>query len=54
MFSSDYTHVEGGRNPIGRFERSTEGLPDHVMQRFWSDNFVELMGRALDRVPSPA
>ena len=23
MFSSDYPHAEGGRDPIGRFERST-------------------------------
>ncbi len=24
MFSSDFPHVEGGRNPIGRFERSMD------------------------------
>jgi predicted TIM-barrel fold metal-dependent hydrolase len=50
LFSSDYPHVEGGRNPLGRFERSTEGLSDAVLQRFYCDNFVDLMGPTLARV----
>src|SRR4051794_15161463 len=53
LFSSDYPHVEGGRNPIGRFERSLEGLSDELKQRFYRDNFVDLMGNALrDVVPA--
>jgi predicted TIM-barrel fold metal-dependent hydrolase len=47
MFSSDYPHVEGGRNPLGRFERSTAGIDDARHQRFYCDNFVDLMGSAL-------
>jgi predicted TIM-barrel fold metal-dependent hydrolase len=47
LFSSDYPHVEGGRNPLGRFARSLEGTPDQACQRFYCDNFVELMGTAL-------
>jgi predicted TIM-barrel fold metal-dependent hydrolase len=47
MFSSDYPHVEGGRNPLGRFERSLAGLSDHARQRFYCDNFVDLMGAGL-------
>jgi predicted TIM-barrel fold metal-dependent hydrolase len=47
LFSSDYPHVEGGRNPIGRFERSLGDRSDAVRQRFYADNFVDLMGRAL-------
>jgi predicted TIM-barrel fold metal-dependent hydrolase len=44
LFSSDYPHVEGGRNPLGRFEASLAGLPPAAKQRFYSDNFADLMG----------
>jgi predicted TIM-barrel fold metal-dependent hydrolase len=49
LFSSDYPHVEGGRRPIERFEASlTAGEVDgHARQRFYTDNFVDLMGAAL-------
>jgi len=47
MFSSDYPHVEGGRNPLARFERTTANLGEHARQRFYCDNFVDLMGPAL-------
>ena len=46
LFSSDYPHVEGGRNPIKRFEESMQGLSEAQKQRFYHDNFVDLMGRA--------
>ena len=49
LFSSDYPHVEGGRNPIKRFEASMEaaGTSERQKQRFYSDNFVDLMGAGL-------
>jgi predicted TIM-barrel fold metal-dependent hydrolase len=47
MFSSDYPHVEGGRNPIKRFEASLEGLGEDARRRFYCDNFLDLMGSAL-------
>jgi predicted TIM-barrel fold metal-dependent hydrolase len=47
LFSSDYPHVEGGRNPLKRFAESTRGLPESALQRFYCDNFVDLMGGAL-------
>ncbi|MGQ0802274.1 MAG: amidohydrolase family protein [Actinomycetota bacterium] len=47
MFSSDYPHVEGGRNPLGRFERSLAPLSDDARRRFYCDNFVDLMGAGL-------
>ncbi|HWP66147.1 MAG TPA: amidohydrolase family protein [Candidatus Limnocylindria bacterium] len=47
MFSSDWPHVEGGRNPIKRFEASLAGMPERAVQRFYADNFVDLMGPAL-------
>lgn len=47
LFSSDYPHVEGGRRPIERFERSMEGCSDADRQAFYHDNFVDLMGPRL-------
>ena len=47
MFSSDYPHVEGGRNPYGRFERSTEGLAEPALEKFYSGNFASLRGPQL-------
>ena len=49
LFSSDYPHVEGGRNPIKRFEASMEaaGISEPQKQRFYCDNFVDLMGAGL-------
>ena len=54
LFSTDYPHVEGGRNPLGRFERSLEDTPESAKQAFYYDNFVDLMGNALDKVAAPA
>jgi len=42
LFSSDYPHVEGGRDPIGRFERSTAGLSRRDRELFFSENFETL------------
>jgi predicted TIM-barrel fold metal-dependent hydrolase len=47
LFSSDYPHVEGGRNPIKRFEESMASLSEAQKQRFYLDNFVDLMGAGL-------
>ena len=47
LFSSDWPHVEGGRNPLRRFEESTKGLGERAKERFYCDNFVDLMGAAL-------
>jgi predicted TIM-barrel fold metal-dependent hydrolase len=47
LFSSDYPHVEGGRNPIRRFEQTLAGIDEPTKERFYRDNFVELMGSAL-------
>jgi predicted TIM-barrel fold metal-dependent hydrolase len=47
LFSSDYPHVEGGRNPIKRFEDQLGAVPERVRARFYRDNFVDLMGPAL-------
>jgi predicted TIM-barrel fold metal-dependent hydrolase len=47
LFSSDYPHVEGGRNPIKRFEDQLGDVCERVRARFYRDNFVDLMGPAL-------
>ena len=44
LFSSDYPHVEGGRNPIGRFSTSLAGFDDDVLERFYSTNMARLIG----------
>ncbi len=50
LFSTDYPHVEGGRDPYGRFERSLADHDEDVKQRFYADNMVDLMGSRLARV----
>jgi uncharacterized protein len=47
MFSSDYPHVEGGRNPLKRFGASMANSSDLETRRFYRDNFVDLMGAGL-------
>jgi len=47
LFSSDFPHVEGGRNPLKRFDDSLKGLPQHAIDRFYAANFVDLMGEGL-------
>lgn len=49
LFSTDYPHVEGGRNPLRRFDASLDGCDDAAKQAFYRDNFVDLMGPTLDR-----
>jgi predicted TIM-barrel fold metal-dependent hydrolase len=50
MFSSDYPHVEGGRRPIERFEASLSGTAKQAVKRFYSENFLDLMGSAAHRL----
>src|SRR6185295_10232344 len=50
MFSSDYPHVEGGRRPIERFERSIAGIGETTRRAFYHDNFVDLIGERLAAV----
>ncbi len=47
LFSSDYPHVEGGRNPLKRFDEVLLGCSAPAQQRFYADNFIDLMGEAL-------
>jgi len=47
LFSSDYPHVEGGRAPLKRFDESLANTPADQRQRFYADNFIDLMGAGL-------
>ncbi|MEM7342059.1 MAG: amidohydrolase family protein [Actinomycetota bacterium] len=48
LFSSDFPHVEGGRNPLRRFDDEVAHLSPEVQERFFRRNFEDLMGSALD------
>ena len=43
LFSSDYPHIEGGRDPIGRFESYLEGHSETTKEKFYKDNFARMM-----------
>ena len=47
LFSTDFPHVEGGRRPYERFERSLKDASEDVRHRFYAANFVDLMGKGL-------
>ncbi|MBS3961457.1 MAG: amidohydrolase family protein [Sandarakinorhabdus sp.] len=49
LFSSDYPHPEGTADPIGRFERTMEGLDEATKDAFYRGNYEELMA-----MPGPA
>jgi predicted TIM-barrel fold metal-dependent hydrolase len=44
LFSTDYPHPEGTRDPLDRFERSLSGTSEAAKERFYSRNFAEMMG----------
>ncbi len=50
LFSSDFPHVEGGRNPIKRFEASLAACSEADRDRFYAGNMRDLMGPQLDRL----
>ncbi len=47
LFSTDFPHVEGGRRPMERFERSLGDADEDTRTRFYAANFVDLMGDGL-------
>src|SRR5499427_8484023 len=42
MFSSDYPHAEGGRDPLGRFDRSLANVDEAAKAKFYAGNFRDL------------
>ena len=46
LFSSDYPHIEGGRNPLKRFEDAMVGINESAKESFYARNFATMMGIA--------
>jgi predicted TIM-barrel fold metal-dependent hydrolase len=44
LFSSDYPHPEGTRNPIERFESNMDGMSADARDRFYRGNYADMMG----------
>jgi uncharacterized protein len=45
LFSSDYPHPEGTKDPLRRFEETMAGMSEVARDRFYRGNFVAMMGR---------
>jgi predicted TIM-barrel fold metal-dependent hydrolase len=46
LFSSDYPHIEGGRDPLGRFRISLRGFGPDVDEKFYAANMRRLLATA--------
>ena len=46
LFSSDYPHIEGGRDPIKRFERALGERSPSVRDKFYAENFLRIFPEA--------
>jgi predicted TIM-barrel fold metal-dependent hydrolase len=46
LFSSDYPHVEGGRDPIKRFEGFLGERSEAIRDMFYAENFLRLFPQA--------
>jgi len=42
LFSSDYPHTEGGRNPISRFETALGDRSEEIRSKFYAENFLRI------------
>ncbi len=45
MFSTDYPHPEGGRDPLAKFAETMTDLDEATQDRFYHGNMAELLGR---------
>ena len=54
LFSTDYPHVEGGRNPLGRFESSLGDRGEAVRDKFYAENFLRIFPAARAHAAAPA
>ena len=46
LFSSDYPHIEGGRDPIKRFESTLCERAPSVREKFYAENFLRIFPEA--------
>ncbi len=47
LFSSDFPHPEGSKDPVRHFEATMDGVSASARDRFYELNFVEMMGAGL-------
>jgi predicted TIM-barrel fold metal-dependent hydrolase len=47
MFSTDYPHPEGGRDPLAKFEEAMPSVSEDDKHRFYYENMAELLGPVL-------
>ncbi len=43
LFSSDYPHPEGTSDPLGRFNRTLDGIDEDELDQFYRRNFEQMM-----------
>lgn len=43
VFATDYTHPEGGTDPIAKFEKTLAGCDPRTLQRFYYDNIASVI-----------
>jgi predicted TIM-barrel fold metal-dependent hydrolase len=46
MFSTDYPHPEGGKDPLAKFEATMTELGEEELGRFYAGNMAELLSGA--------
>ena len=54
MFSTDYPHPEGGRDPMAKFEKELDHVDAGARSRFYHDNMAELLGGRATAAVEPA
>jgi predicted TIM-barrel fold metal-dependent hydrolase len=54
MFSTDYPHPEGGRDPLAKFEEAMPDVSEEARRRFYYQNMADLLGPAHTPARSPA
>ena len=47
LFSGDFPHIKGRRNPFKTFSEALKGLPQTALGYFYSENFTDLVGSEL-------
>jgi predicted TIM-barrel fold metal-dependent hydrolase len=52
MFSTDFPHPEGGRDPIAKFDAALDGAGEDARRAFYASNMAWLLGRPGDEMLS--
>jgi hypothetical protein len=52
MFSTDYPHPEGGRDPLAKFEEELGGVTAQDLSLFYRGNMAALLGLQATALPA--